>query len=78
MFYKAVTWEIDDGDAENGPGKSYEEIWAVCRASDKIEARVLLKTFMLFTSGRLIDIEIEKATEDEYLEYLHELEERMI
>lgn len=78
MFYKAITWEIDDGDAENGPGKSYEEIWAVCRASNKIEARILLKTFMLFMGCRLINIEIETATEDEYLDYLHELEEKMI
>ena len=70
MFYKAVTYEIDDGDIENGPGKSYEAIWSVCRANSIGEARIIL-TKLRGTSLKGCDI--VEASEDEYDEYLFDL-----
>ena len=76
MFWKLISYDIDDGDGENGPGNSYEVSWAVCRAKDPEEANTILTAFIkatrISTSG---ECDIVKATEDEYIEYLEFLKE---
>ena len=77
MYYKLITWEIDNGDAENGPGQSYEAIWSVCRAENKLEAKIILYAF-LKSLGRKIpeNYEIIEAEQPEYEQYLeYELKE---
>ena len=70
MFWKAVTYEIDDGDPESGPGKSYEEVWAVCRAASAAEARILLSIFLSRQKTSSLDKEIVEAAQEEYEEFL--------
>lgn len=76
MFWKLISYDIDDGDVENGPGKSYEVSWAVCRAKDLKEADTILTAFIkatgISTSG---ECEIVEATVDEYEEYFEFLRE---
>ena len=76
MFWKLVSYSIDDGDVENGPGSSFEESWAVCRAKDPEEANIILTAFIYATEISPDDeCDIVKATEDEYIEYLEFLKE---
>ena len=77
MFWKLVTWEVDNGDAENGPGQSYEEVWAVCRASTEYEAKIILYTFLKAFGYRWPEnCEIKEADQIDYEEYLeYELKE---
>ena len=76
MFWKLVSYDIDDGDAENGPGNSFEESWAVCRANDAKEANIILTAFIYATEiSPNAECDIIEATEDEYIEYLEFLRE---
>ena len=71
MFWKLITCDVDDGDRENGPGKSYEIDWVVCRAKNEGEAEKLLLVFIKYLNLPIPkNYSITRTTEEEYYEFL--------